>query len=119
MDYEARRLVDDQQMFVLEGDPQRNVLSYIVSRLRLRNRKLKSFPATNLGGRVADGDRREGFESAAADQGFEALTRKGRNGIGQRTIEPPARMARQKLDADDLVAPHTANMGIGFGNSMT
>ena len=42
VDDEAGRLVDDQQMLVLEDDRQRDVLRLIVRRFGLRNRDAKA-----------------------------------------------------------------------------
>ena len=52
-------------------------------------------------------------------QRLEPLARQRRQGVGERAIQPPAGMAWRELDADDLVAPHIRNMGIGFVHSMT
>ena len=88
------RLVDDQQMLVLEDDPQRDVLRFVVSRRRLRDGEQESFAATDFQRRDRERRRRQGFQRSAADQGLQPLPRQGRDGIGKRTVQPPARMAR-------------------------
>ena len=118
MDNETGRLVDDQQMLVLEDDPQRDVLRLVVSRRWLRNRKQERFASTDLQRRVANGRGPEGFQGAATDQSLQPFPGQGWDGIGKRAVQPPPLMARLKRDVDDLVAPHALDMGIGFANSM-
>ena len=54
MDDEAGRLVDDQQMLVLEHDRQRDVLRLVVGGRGFRDRDAQRFVAPDLERRVAD-----------------------------------------------------------------
>ena len=94
VDHKPRRLVDDQQVLVLENDPKRNVLRHIMRRLRLRDREAEALVAPYLGGRVAKCASIR-LESTALDQCLQPLARHGRHSVGKRAIEPPAGMARR------------------------
>ena len=90
MDDQTRRLVDHQQMLVLEHDLQRNFLRLVVSRRRLRNCDAKLFVAADLGCRVAERLAR-GFDGAAADQRLQSLARDRRYGAASaRSRRQPA-----------------------------
>src|SRR5688572_15675100 len=106
-------------MLVLEGDPQRDVLRFVVSGRWLRDGEQESLASTDLQRRVAYRRGTEGFQGSAADEGLQPLPRQGRDGIGKSSVQPPALMARLKLDVDDLVAPHIVDMGIAVGLSMS
>ena len=90
-----------------------------MGRRRLGNGKLERLVPANLRGGVANRDRGYRLQRSAADQRLEPFAGQSWNRIGKRTVQPPTRMARQKLDADDLVAPHVLDMGINSGRSMT
>ena len=105
MDDQARRLVDDQQMLVLEHDRQRDVLRLVVRGRRLGNRDAQRFLAADLGRRVAD-RLAAGFDRAAADQRLQPLARQGRDGGGERAVEAPARMGGLQAHVDRLNSPH-------------
>jgi hypothetical protein len=105
MDDQPRRLVDDEQVLVLEEDGQRDVLRFVMRRRGLRNREAKRFAAFDLESGIAH-CRALRLHSAAADQGFEALARKGWNGRSKRTVETPAGMGRLQAHVDRLKSPH-------------
>ena len=90
MDDEPGGLVDDQQVFVLEDNPQRNVLGHVVGGRWLGNSKLKRFIPPDLRRRVANRDRSQGLQRSVSDQRLQPLTRKCRNRICKRTIQPPS-----------------------------
>ena len=118
VDNETRGLVHHQQMLVLKDNPQRNVLRNVVRRRWFGDGELEGFVPTNLRSRVANRNRRQGLQRPVPDECLQALPGQGRDCIGECTIQPPSRMARQKLDADDLVAPHVLDMGTYSSTSM-
>src|SRR6185369_16289752 len=105
MDDESRGLIDNQQVLVLENDPQWNVLRLVVRRLRFRDGEHESLVAAHFQGRVAQ--RSSGsLDGAASDQVLEPFSRQGRNGRCERTIEPPAGMGGLQAHLDRLNTPH-------------
>src|SRR5690349_13720761 len=101
VDHQSRRLVDDQQMLVLEGDGQRNVLRLVVCGRWLGNGKAEALVAADLRSWVSQrlpGD----FDGAASNQRLEPLARQGRNRCGKRTVEAPARVGRLQANFDRL-----------------
>ena len=50
-------------------------------------------------------------ERTAADQHFQAFSRKGGYGDGQCPVESPALAGRILAHIDDLMAPHSLDMG--------
>ena len=104
MDDQPGGLVDDQQMLVLEHDGQRDVLRFVVRRLRLGHRDAQAFVAADLGRRVAH-RLAVRLDRAAADQRLQPLARQGRHGIGERTVEPPAGMGGLQAHVDRLNIP--------------
>ena len=111
VDDEARGLVYDQQMIVLEDNLQRNILRFIMRRLGLRDGDPKAFVAFDLYRRIAK-RRAFRFHGAAADQVLQPLARHGRDGIGERAIQPPAGMGRLQAHLDRLNSPHP---GLKYG----
>ena len=106
MDDQAGGLVDDQQMLVLEHDRQRDVLRLVVRRLRLGNGDAKALRrrgpwSPGRGPRLP-----LGLDRAAADQRLQPFARQGRDGVGERAVEPPARVGRLQAHVDRLMAPH-------------
>src|SRR5207249_7635939 len=105
-----RRLVDDQQMLVLEHDLERDVLRLIVRWNGIGNCDMELLAAAHLGCRVADRLARC-LDGAASDQRFQALARHCRNGIGERTVEAPARVRGLQANVDRLMGPHVKIYG--------
>ena len=113
MDDQSRRLVDDQQMFVLEHDPQRNILRHIVGGPGLRDGD-------------AEGSRRPrtlvaGSRTAAPlwipalrfGSGFSAARATGSERHRRARDRAASRHgAGSERDADDLMAPHVLEYGI-------
>ena len=91
VDDEPGRLVDDEQMLVLENDLERDVLRFVVRRPWLRARQRGAIFAANLRRGVADRACRP-LHCTAADQRFQPLARERRDGGGERAVEAPARM---------------------------
>ena len=113
MDDQSGRLVDDQQMLVLEDDRQRDVLRLVVRRRRLRHGEEKrSSPRTLVAGsRTALA---VALRARRCGQRLQPLARQGRDGVGKRTVEPPARMAGVQRYFDVLMPPPLT----GFGNAV-
>ncbi len=110
MDDQARGLVDDQQMLVLEDDPQGDVLRLVVRGLGLGHREEEELvPADFLRG-IADRPALR-FDGAAADQGLQPFARQRRQGRGQRAVEAPAGMGGLQAHVDRLNSPHAIDMG--------
>src|SRR5579872_2809679 len=112
MDNQSSRFVDNQQMLVLKHDLQRNVLWFVMCRLRLWNRNSHGFLAANLCRRIAQ-RLAIGFYGAAANKCLEPLSREGRDRCCKRPIEPPSRMDDLKPHIDRPNSPHPKlDMGI-------
>lgn len=105
MDDQSRRLVHDKEMRVLEDDRDRDVLRLVVGRRWLGDLEPEAFSSSDFHRRVAQ-RRLAGLELPVADQGFQPLSRKGRNRGGKRAVEPPAGMTRFERHLDCLRSPH-------------
>ena len=107
MNDQARRLVDDQQMLVLEDDLQRNVLRFVVRRRRLGDRNAQALrrPRTLVAGSRTGLP--AGFHGAASDQGLQPFAREGRDGGGERAVKAPAGMGGLQAHVDRLNSPHS------------
>lgn len=111
VDNQAGGLLDNQEMFVLENDVERNVLWLIVRGLDLGHGNANFLLSTNLGGRIADRFALR-FDGSAANEILQAFTRKRWNDICERAVEPPARMHGPQANVDRLRTPH--EVGYGF-----
>ena len=67
VDVEAGRLVDDQEVIVLEGDHQRDVLRLVMRRFRIRDCEAERLAALHLQRGIAD-RLAVGFQRARPDQ---------------------------------------------------
>ena len=105
MDDHARRLVDDQQMIVLEDDLERDVLRLVMRRLRLGDGDLDRSPASAFTAGSRTGAPCGPRTAAAADQRLQPLARQGRHGGGQRPVEPPAGGVLGDPGDDDGMSP--------------
>src|SRR6185437_7007543 len=105
VDDEPRRLVDDQEMVVLEDDHERNVLWLVMRGLRLGDGDAQLFHAVDLCRRIAN---RLAFrlDRPASDQRFQSFARKGWDCSGERTVETPAGMGSVQAHVDRLTSPH-------------
>ena len=90
MDDQPGGLVDDQQMLVLENDPERDLLRLVMGRRRFGHGDRVKAARTRLGGRIANRDALRTRDSAARNQGLEPLARQCRNRRGKRTVKPPS-----------------------------
>ena len=110
MDDQAGRLVDDQQVLVLEDDAQRNVLRLVMRGRRLGNLDPEVLVAAYLCSGITDPicARRN---RAAADQGLQPFAGQGRDRRCKRPVEPPSGMRRLKPDLDCPLSPHNTDMG--------
>ena len=89
MDDQPGGLVDDQQMLILEDNPQRDVLRFVVRGRGLRNGEQERLAAADLEGRVAD---RRRFWDSSAPLRISAFSR-SRDRVG--TASARARSSRQ------------------------
>ena len=104
MDDQPGRLVDDQQMLVLEDDGERDVLRLVVRRLRLGDRQLERLVALDLGRRVANrlavaSGRRCGSAPSAARATASARPRPARGRAASRRGPAPS------VTSNDLLPP--------------
>jgi hypothetical protein len=91
VDDQPGRLVDDQQMLVLEDDRQRDVLRLVVRRLRLGDGERERLVAADLGRRVARRACRRGGSARRLDQRLQPLARQGRHAAASaRSSRQPA-----------------------------
>lgn len=103
---QTRRLINNQQVLVLEHDGQGNILRFIVRRLRLRDRHSKRFLTPDLSCGVANRSSRS-FHRARSDECLQPLAGERWNHSRQRSIQTPPRMGGVQTHVDRLYSPHS------------
>lgn len=104
MDDHSCGLVDDDQMFVLKDDVQIEVLRLVMGGGGGGDTDLIGAARNRLDGGIAGEAGRAGHV-ARADQGLQSLTRQGRDGHGERAVEPPAIGIQGDRDVYDRLPP--------------
>ena len=88
MDHQSGRLVDHQQMLVLEDDRQRDILRLVMGWRGIGHRQREAFVAFDLGRRVAKCLAVAG-QSAGLGQDLQPFPRQGRDCRGKCPVQPP------------------------------
>ena len=106
MDDHSRRLLDHEQMIVLEEDLERDVLGRVMGRLRRRNGDRIETARNRLRRGIADRAALRADHLAAADERLEPFARQGGDRDRERTIEPPAFRVLGDPSVQDRFSPH-------------
>ncbi len=116
MDDQPGRLVDDEEMLVLIGDDEGDILRLVMRRAGIGDGEDIMFVPADFRGRIADEAVGAVFvecgKRARADEGFKPFARDGREGRGEGAVEAPAGVGGVERDVMDMLPPgHELNLG--------